>query len=203
MNCDELQQQTAAQALGALDPAAAAELKKRLADDPAAQAELARFTDVAAALALAASPARSPSAAVRSRILERIRTTPQKNQPIAAPQDRPAPPEGFQFVHDDAGWQASGFPGIQMRLLSVNAKEGYRVLLGKLAPGTRLPHHIHRKGPEELFLISGDLISGGRTLHAGDFMHAEAGTDHDDTWSPSGCVALLIEPVEGPEVVIA
>lgn len=94
-------------------------------------------------------------------------------------------------------------PGLKLKILSVNEREGYRVVLAQLAPGARFPRHIHKTGPEELFIVSGDLETEGRTLRAGDFLHAESGTDHGGLCSPHGCVALLVEPVGGPEIPMA
>ena len=55
--------------------------------------------------------------------------------------------------------------------------------------------------PESTVIVGGDLFTAGRHMQAGDFLHADAGTDHADLWSPNGCVALIMEPVEGPEIV--
>jgi len=51
MNCDEKQKETAAHALGALEPAAASAIDAQAASDPALQSELTRFRDVTAAIA--------------------------------------------------------------------------------------------------------------------------------------------------------
>ncbi len=212
MNCDERQQEAAAHALGALTPAQAAELEERLKNDPTFQTEIARFRAVATAFAAAVVPHFQPSPELRNRVLERIRRTPQLppqappstfGRPFAASATQLPPPAGFSFVTEDAGWVKTQVPGLDFRVLSMNPKEGYRVMLGRLAPGTRLPHHIHRQGAEGLFVVSGDLYSAGRLLQAGDYMHAEAGTDHPEVYSPNGCIALLVEPVDGPEVVLS
>lgn len=203
MNCDEKQKETAAHALGALEPAAASAIDAQAASDPALQSELTRFRDVTAAIAANCVPPKPPSPTLRGRVLDRIRNTPQL-QPGAAtalPKPPAAPPAGFSFLHANEPWQPTAIPGFEFRVLSVNPKEGYRVILGKLQPGARFPHHIHKTGAEELFVVSGDLVSMGHTMNAGDFMHAESGTDHVDLYSPNGCIALLVEPIEGPEVL--
>lgn len=208
MNCDEKQQETAAHALGALDPAAARALEQAAATDSSLQSEITRFRDVVAAFTQNAVPPRTPSPTVRGRVLDRIRKTPQirpgtpASKPAFDPTKRPTPPPGFAFVHSDAGWQPTGVPGFQFRVLSINEREGYRVLLGKLEPGAQFPHHIHKTGAEELFLVSGDLFTAGRYMQAGDFVHADPGTDHPELYSPNGCIALLVEPIEGPEVLV-
>ncbi len=199
-------------ALGALTPAQAAALEQRLQHDPGLQAEIARFRAVATAFAASVVPRRGPSPEVRGRVLERIRRTPQAERPALSPnRERPStapdihgpPPAGFSLVTGDDGWMKTQVSGLEFRVLSINHKEGYRVMLGRLAPGTRLPHHVHRRGAEGLFVVSGDLYTSGRLLQAGDYVHAEAGTDHPEVYSPNGCIALLVEPVEGPEVVLS
>lgn len=206
MNCDEKQQETAAAALGALSAEAAAALDSKIAADPALAAELTRFRDVAAAIAVASTPPQTATAALRSRILDHVRNTPQVRPPStpSLPDSKPAAgqiPQGFHFSWGDGAWTPTAVPGLQIRVLTVNTAAGYRVLLGKLEPGTRFPRHVHKTGAEELFVVTGDLFTAGRLMQAGDFLHADAGTDHEDLWSPHGCVALIMEPVEGPELL--
>ena len=206
MNCDEKQQETAAAAVGALSAEAAAALESKAATDPALGSELTRFRDVVAAIAAATTPPQTAPPALRSRILDRVRTTPQQRPASTTPQPATIPasqtiPPGFAFAFGDGAWTPTAVPGLEIRVLTVNTAAGYRVLLGKLAPGTRFPHHKHKTGAEELFVVSGDLFTAGRHMQAGDFLHADAGTDHPDLWSPNGCVALIMEPVEGPEIV--
>jgi anti-sigma factor ChrR (cupin superfamily) len=212
MNCDERQQESAMHALGALTPDQVAALEQRLQHDPGLQAKIARFRAVATAFAASVVPRHEPSPEVRGRILERIRRTPQMAPPVRSPNPEPAsaapdsqrpPPTGFSFVTGDDGWVKTQVSGLEFRVLSINPKEGYRVMLGRLAPGTRLPHHVHSRGAEGLFVVSGDLYTSGRLLQAGDYVHAESGTDHPEVYSPNGCIALLVEPVDGPEVVLS
>jgi anti-sigma factor ChrR (cupin superfamily) len=55
----------------------------------------------------------------------------------------------------------------------------------ELDPGTRYPDHTHG-GAEDLFLVTGDLFTAGRLMKAGDFVHCEAGTEHQEVISPGG-----------------
>ena len=49
-----------------------------------------------------------------------------------------------------------------------------------VAPGTRFPAH-HHGGDEECYVISGSLVACGRRIGAGDFHHADAGSDRSST----------------------
>lgn len=219
LNCDELQQLTAIGALGALDGADLSKWRERLEHDPEARAELTRFLDVAGALAGLVAP-RRPSPSVRTRVLERIRRTPQQGisqdsgtqhgvgngssaasaGPGAGAGVAPAGwaaavPEGFQFVRSDAPWLPAPLPGARYKVLSASPAQAHILLMIELAPGALYPEHDH-VGTEDMYVLTGDLQSEGRALGPGDLLHAEPGTHHHELRSIEGCTALMIVPRE-------
>lgn len=203
MNCDERQQQTALEALGALDGPETAALRERAASDPDARAELTRFLDVAGHLG-AGVPPRRPAPEVRARVMDRIRRTPQRSEGAAAAataasagaadaEHGGALAEGVRFLASTAPWLAGPLPGTRLKLLSLQPERDYAMLLVDLPPGTIYPEHDHA-GPEEMYVLSGDLVSEGRRLGPGDFLHADGGSHHHELRSPSGCLALMVVP---------
>jgi len=134
-------------------------------------------------LALAASAGTAvPSPGVRSRLMARLRGA--------------ETPAGFAFVHDvDDDWMPHPVPGIRMKVLAHNRQRGYATLLLDVAPGTRFPAH-HHGGAEECYVVSGSLYTCGRRLGAGDFVHADADTDHGELWTEEGCRVILVVPPE-------
>jgi anti-sigma factor ChrR (cupin superfamily) len=105
-------------------------------------------------------------------------------------------PAGFSFVlASDDQWLPHPVPGIRMKILSVNRRRRYATLLLDVAPGTRFPAH-HHGGAEECYVVSGSLFTCGRRLVAGDFVHADAGSDHGELWTEEGCQVILVVPPE-------
>jgi quercetin dioxygenase-like cupin family protein len=107
-----------------------------------------------------------------------------------------AVPAGFslRFAADD-NWLAHPVPGIRMKVLSVNQRNGYATLLLDVQPGTRFPAH-HHDGDEECYVVSGSIRTLGRRLGPGDFVHADAGTEHGELWTDEGARVLLVVPPE-------
>jgi anti-sigma factor ChrR (cupin superfamily) len=121
---------------------------------------------------------------------------PELRQRILAEISEPAPPAGFAFRFERvADWLPHPVPGIRMKVLSLNRISGYATLLLDVAPGARFPAH-HHSGPEECYVISGSLYTCDRRLQAGDFIHADADTDHGELWTDEGCRVLLVVPPE-------
>jgi quercetin dioxygenase-like cupin family protein len=138
------------------------------------------FDDIVArALAeLAMGPVPGPD--IRARLLDRV--------------SPPAAGGGFQFrFASDAEWVSHPVPGIRMRVLATNGTTGYATVLLDVAPGVRFPAH-HHGGDEDCYVISGSVHTLGRRLGPGDFLHADAGTDHEELWTPDGARVLLIVP---------
>ena len=136
------------------------------------------------ALALASLTAASaaPSAEVKQRLLAGLAGPPA--------------PLGFSFrFAADANWLPHPVPGIRMKVLALNRAAGYATLLLDVAPGTRFPAH-HHGGAEECFVLSGSLYTSDRQMTAGDFLHADANTDHGELWTEEGCRVLLVVPPE-------
>jgi quercetin dioxygenase-like cupin family protein len=106
------------------------------------------------------------------------------------------PPAGFslRFAPDDH-WLPHPVPGIRMKVLSINRRSGYATLLLDVAPGTRFPSH-HHDGDEECYVLSGSIVTLGRRLGPGDFVHADAGTDHGELFTDEGARVLLVVPPE-------
>jgi anti-sigma factor ChrR (cupin superfamily) len=147
---------------------------------PAPDADLA-FEGAAALLALAA-PVVAPPARVKTQLLERVRAA--KAQPVAAPAWR------FEPVGGAAGWVALPFPGVRMREITIDPARDTALLFVEMAPGSVFPDHDHTT-TERGVVLTGDLSMSGRTLAAGDFYEAAAGTRHERIASRAGCTGLL------------
>jgi anti-sigma factor ChrR (cupin superfamily) len=135
---------------------------------------------IALALARAADSGESPHPDVKQRLMSRVSAD-------AAPL-----PHGFSFrLANDRQWLPHPVLGIRMAVLAENHEQGYVTLLLDVAPGTRFPAH-HHGGAEECYVISGSLVACGRRIEAGDFHHADSGSDHGELWSDEGCRVLLV-----------
>ena len=105
-------------------------------------------------------------------------------------------PAGFAFHHAaDDRWLPHPVPGIRMKVLALNKARGYATLLLDVAPGTRFPAH-HHGGAEECYVVSGSIFTCGRRLGPGDFVHADADTDHGELWTDEGAQVILVVPPE-------
>jgi anti-sigma factor ChrR (cupin superfamily) len=145
-------------------------------------ADIVEFDEIVAlALASAARDA-APDPDVRRRLMERVAASPD--------------PAGFAFQYaSDDGWLPHPIPGIRMKVLALNKARGYATLLLDVAPGTRFPSH-HHGGAEECFVVSGSIVTCGRRLGPGDFVHADADTDHGELWTEEGAQVILVVPPE-------
>jgi len=199
---DEQQQEQAG--LYALGTLSAAE-QRAFEDDLRAEAELrelVRSLQRTIDLLALVSPPCSPPRELRDKVLRRIETAQAADIPATE-----RPPEvfpGFRFLDADdrEGWKQLPVPGAWIKLLSLERERGYAVLLGKLEAGVRYPAHINA-GPEDLYMLTGDLHIGERKLGPGDFHHADAGSHHGVNYSAEGCTLLAVLTTDNPLVEFA
>ena len=145
--------------------------------------DLVEFDDLIARALAESAAGPSPRRIVKSLMLERIAQT----API---------PRGFSLHLADADdWRPYPIPGIRMRVLAINRQSGYATLVLDAQPGVRFPPH-HHGGSEECYVLSGSVHTLGRRLGPGDFLHADAGTDHTEMWTEEGARVLLVVPQE-------
>ena len=91
----------------------------------------------------------------------------------------------------DATWNSVA-PGIEKRLLRAHADGGGTyVLRFPFAANTRFPAHAHLGG-EDLYVLSGQVTVGQRTLSAGDFL-----------WTPLGGVNSVYAVRDSELLVVA
>ena len=105
---------------------------------------------------------------------------------------RTATTGGFAVYRADPdAWEPTSIPGIEVQPLTVQPELRQATMLVRMAPGTAYPPHRHG-GPEECFVLSGDLSVGTETeLHTGDFQRAEAGSLHPVQSTRGGCLLLI------------
>lgn len=131
-------------------------------------------------LARAADAGEAPSTHVKEHLMTRIYST--AADPL---------PAGFHILESAEGWLPHPVPGITMKVLSIDRARNCATLVFDVAPGARFPEH-HHESAEECYVISGSLVACGRRLVAGDFIHADGDTDHDELWTEEGCRVLLV-----------
>jgi anti-sigma factor ChrR (cupin superfamily) len=104
------------------------------------------------------------------------------------------PPLGSRLVDTDAlPWQATRYPGIEIKTLLFDRTSGLASSLMRMAPGSTLPEHEHVQ-IEQTWVIEGHLVdkSGpdeGIECKAGQFIWRPAGSRHS-AWSPKGGLML-------------
>jgi anti-sigma factor ChrR (cupin superfamily) len=173
----EIEEQAALFALGALEPEDAKRYRARLASGcPLCVSEVQECESVLVGLTLSATPV-SPPPHLRSRLLERIGE--------GAKAGHPANAQGRVVRAQEAPWKPSPFPGVDMRFLHER-----KTMLVRMAPNTTIPAHPH-SAAEQCLVLEGSITSDGLTVHAGDFIYMPAGSSHDDLRSESGALFLI------------
>jgi len=195
-------------AVGALTAEESAQFERELASNAELRAYvrgLQRTTDL---LAISSATAKPP-AQLKDKVLAKIDAVgssrcDDRTAQRAVPTSALAALAGLHFedAATEKGWKALPIPGAYIKLLSLERERGYAVLMGKLDPGTRYPAHVNA-GPEDIFILTGDLVIGDRKMRAGDFHHADGGSQHAENYSVEGCTLLAVLTTDDPLVAFA
>jgi anti-sigma factor ChrR (cupin superfamily) len=103
------------------------------------------------------------------------------------------PADIFSVRAGERQWAPTSLAGVDIQRLHVDTSRNAAILLVRLAPGAVYPPH-HHSGPEECYVLSGDVSMDGERLTAGDFHHASGSTDHGTLTSEAGAELLLFVP---------
>ena len=95
------------------------------------------------------------------------------------------------FVAAEGPWEATAVPGIEARKLFVDEPNDRVTMLVRMAPGAAYPSHRHA-GPEECYVLQGDLRTGDVVQHAGEYQRAAMGSVHPSQSTEGGCVLLIV-----------
>ncbi len=127
-----------------------------------------------------------PSHRVKESVLEKIRSMQKENIKDGKNASQ------FTFLMSQEGkWVKHPVEGVYVKLLSADTQRNYGVMLYDVEAGIYFPPH-HHSGPEECYVLEGDLQVGERILTAGDFHHADADSDHGMLYTKNGCRLLII-----------
>ena len=195
---EAIQEQASLYVLGALTPDEQQAFENELRND----AKLREFVlQLVRATGLMAKsiPQTPPPPQLKAKILERV--APAKNAPLPSLATA-IPGLSFQEAASESGWKSLPVPGAFIKLLSFEKERGYAVLLGKIEAGVRYPAHVNA-GPEDFYILSGDLVVGNRRLVAGDFHHSDKDSQHEVNYSEKGCTLLAVLTTDDPLVMFA
>lgn len=213
MISEQQQEQASLYALGALGEAESRAFEAELRGN-AELRSLVRSLQGATDLLAMAAPATTLPPSLRDKVLQKIDEVgrvalraPEKSGGATHGVTRPtiaAAIAGLRFdeAAESKGWKQLPVPGTYIKLLSLERERGYAVLLGKLDPGARYPAHTN-VGPEDFFILTGDLVIGDRKMKAGDFHHADKGSQHAVNYSIEGCTLLAVLTTDDPLVAFA
>jgi anti-sigma factor ChrR (cupin superfamily) len=201
MIAEHQQEQASLYALGAMDEAGqrAFEAELRVSEE---LLRLVRDLQRTALLLAASSPAAPLPPQLRDQVQARIESLEAARKIPARPRPPLLPGLSFLAAADAPGWKQLPVPGAFIKLLSLEKERGYAVLLGKLERGARYPAHVNA-GPEDIYILTGDLVVGDRKLGAGDFHHADKGSQHPENYSVEGCTLLAVLTTDDPLVAFA
>ncbi len=201
MITEQQQEQASLYALGALPDAEQTAFERELRGNEEL-CQLVHELQRAADLVALSSPAQPLPPGLRDKVLQRIESV-DAGKPAAKKSLPPLIP-GLSFIDAPGAkdWKALPIPGTYIKLLSLDKDRGYAVLMGKLDAGARYPAHINA-GPEDFYILTGDLHIGNRRLGAGDFHHADGGSQHEENYSVEGCTLIAVLTTDDPLVAFA
>ena len=200
MISEQQQEEASLYALGALTPSEKQDFEAEMAVN-FELADLAHNLQATLALVAGAIPAIPLPFDLKEKMLKRIENLDAAN---GSQEISPPVPPGLSFIAKatQTGWKRLPIPGAFVKVLSLERERGYAVLLGKLEPGVRYPAHGHAN-PENFYILSGDLVVGHRKLAAGDFHHADRGSQHEENYSVDGCTLIAVVSINDPLVSLA
>ena len=85
-------------------------------------------------------------------------------------------------------WQATKYPGIEMKVLMKDEDAGLTTALFRREAGARLPLHEHT-GIEQTYVLEGSLADDEGEVTAGNYVWRPAGSRHS-AHSPNGALAI-------------
>ena len=184
---------------GALPAPERAALEAYLAAGGRAYDDALRQLSAAAAALGRLIPPVHPDPALRSALLRRIapqscdQATPFHRQL----RGREADPAGCVLRRaGDGGWEDTAVPGVRLRVLTIDAAADRFTALVRMDPGASYAAHRH-VGPEECFVLEGDLRHGTQVMRAGDYEWLPGGSDHGPQTTAEGCLLLLHSSLSG------
>jgi hypothetical protein len=117
---------------------------------------------------------------IKSALMSRIRASNSTNTE-----------QQHQIILKDAEWRIIT-PKIHVKVLRNDGVTMSWLL--KLLADTKLAAHAHNDCDEECLVMEGAIRLDGKTLTAGDYTVARAGTEHLDIYSEQGCLLFLKSP---------
>ena len=92
---------------------------------------------------------------------------------------------------EQGGFEPTGLPGVEAKSLYVDRANDRATFLIRMTAGSSYPAHVHG-GPEECYVVQGDLRVGVLHMRAGDYQRAERGSRHGTQTTDEGCLLLLV-----------
>lgn len=171
-----LHDMAAIDAAGAMDDRERPVYLARLARASAAERQdIAAIYETAAAAFAVQSNGDSPSPHTREQLLRRAEGT----------------GDTFTVRKHDMPWERMGVPGLEVRTLSVDRERHTATLHVRFTAGAVYPAHQH-SGPEDCYVLSGEILVQGQHLSSGDYHHAAAGSRHDPLVAITAGEVLLV-----------
>ena len=191
---DELLDMLALHAMDMLEPEAADDLEQHLAEGcRLCQEHLKELRQAFAAVAQT-QPLHDPPASLRDRIIAAVGQEGERKDAAGPQVWKSWLPEGSTGIHiirgNDADWQEV-YAGISAKRLFVDIERDMVTMLIRMAPGACYVPHRH-SGPEQCFVLEGDLRDGDLIVRAGDFQSAARGSLHGAQFTESGCLLLIV-----------
>ena len=104
------------------------------------------------------------------------------------------------LAREEYDWGPFPIPGhqgdLQAAFLNRDLARGPVVAAMTMAPGSRIPAHIHRRATETFLVLEGDFIEAGATYGAGAFFSVAPGEVHGPHETLAGCTIVFMQSAE-------
>lgn len=100
----------------------------------------------------------------------------------------------------DYAWGPFPIPGhtgeLNAAFLNRDLASGPITAALRMAPGARIPAHVHHRTTEAFLVTEGDFINAGTTYGPGAFFRVSPGTVHGPHETRGGCTIVFLQSVE-------
>ena len=153
---------------------------------------LAKLNATVACAVAYGAPVVDPPVTLRRRVLAAIGTPETPPPPVQI--GKHWNPRGLDEIHvvrsDGGDWNEIQ-PGISVKKLYVDHQRDTVTMLIRMSPGTSYGRHLHA-GPEQCFVLEGDLWEGETVVTSGDYQCLPTGSIHERQMTRSGCLLLIV-----------